>query len=462
MKKTIQTIALAVLCLRFRTNLYASITVFSLLTLIITLTANRVQGQETQQAEGITIGQQVPDVTINNIINYKTTSAKLSDFKGKLLILDFWATWCAPCIAMIPKMDSLQKVFDGKVQFLSVTYQDERTVKPFMDKLQNRNKTVYALTEVFNDKILHNLFPHTTLPHYVWIDAEGKLQATTGFEEVNADRIKAVLNQGNFTNLAVKKDVMLSYDKAKPLFFKDNGGELPDNSYHTLLSSFRNGLPSGFTVQKAGSDKGFRVTLRNTTLLWFYSIAYGEGKQYYGPKRIQLDIRDLSRIRFPENLPKTRENHLTWQEENTYCYEITLPPSIASDGFKFMQQDVDRLFPQYKVNIEKRDKTCLVLSVLPGGLKVNSTGGVSSSSFNAFGCKLQNVSLDLLFSRLNTNYFQNLPYPLVNESGYSGPADLQINAPLNDVDAVNQELDKYGLKFIEAERSIDMLVISDR
>ncbi len=437
MKKTIQTIVLAALCLFLSSVARA-------------------------QTAALKIGDTVPDITINNIINYKTTSAKLSDFKGKLLILDFWATWCSPCVAMIPKMDSLQKAFEGKVQFISVSYQDVKTVKVFMDKLQKQKKALYSLPEVVSDTVLHALFPHTTLPHYVWIGPEGKVKAITGFEEVSESRIKAALEQGSFNTIAAKTDVMLPYDKAKPLFINGNGGEWPGVPYHTLFTPFKNGLPPGFTVQKAGSNKGFRAALRNTTLLWFYSMAYGEGKQYYGPKRILLNVKDLSRFRFPDSLPKTRLNQLRWQEENTYCYEIILPPRIASEAYKFMQQDFERLIPQYSASVEKQNKTCLVLSVLPGGLKLKTSGGASSSNFNVFGCRMQNVSLDLFFSRLNTIYLQKHPYPIINESGSNSPVDLLVNAPLHDVDALNRELEKYGLKFISAERSIDMLVLSDR
>ena len=118
MKKTIEIIVLALLCLKSRTNLYASITAFSLLTLMTVLTASRVQGQETKQAGGITIGQQVPDVLIKTILNYNTTdgpatSAKVSDFRGKLLIIDFWATWCTSCIYKFPELDQLQDEFAG-------------------------------------------------------------------------------------------------------------------------------------------------------------------------------------------------------------------------------------------------------------------------------------------------------------------------------------------------------------
>lgn len=46
----------------------------------------------------LTVGDVMPDITFNNLVNYKSSSAKLSDFKGKLVILDFWATTCLSLI----------------------------------------------------------------------------------------------------------------------------------------------------------------------------------------------------------------------------------------------------------------------------------------------------------------------------------------------------------------------------
>lgn len=55
----------------------------------------------------LTIGDKVPDIVLNHVINYKAGDIKLSDFKGKLVILDFWSSWCGACIALFPHMDSL-------------------------------------------------------------------------------------------------------------------------------------------------------------------------------------------------------------------------------------------------------------------------------------------------------------------------------------------------------------------
>jgi len=88
---------------------------------------------------GIAIGQQVPDILIRNISGLngsdKTPAAlPLSAFKGKLLILDFWATWCAPCIASFPKMKMLQQKYQKDLQVILVNNEPVARVTAFLLK----------------------------------------------------------------------------------------------------------------------------------------------------------------------------------------------------------------------------------------------------------------------------------------------------------------------------------------
>ncbi len=80
---------------------------------------------KTSIAQGIQIGDNCPDVEIKQIINYPSGNARLSDFKGKALLIDFWFSACTACIEVMPKLDSLQREYGKDLQILLVNYESE-------------------------------------------------------------------------------------------------------------------------------------------------------------------------------------------------------------------------------------------------------------------------------------------------------------------------------------------------
>ncbi|MXV49940.1 redoxin domain-containing protein [Pedobacter sp. HMF7647] len=430
----------------------------SLLTLLF---SNNITAQKPPVLSNLKVGDTVPDVEILNIHNYKSNSAKLSDFRGKLLIIDFWGTWCASCVSMIPEMEKLQKQFNGKVQFLPVTGQKAEVVLPFLEKLGRQNGSNFKFPEVVQDTILFNMFPHNLYPHYVWISPAGKVLAITGYDEINSKSISRVLDN-NVKELEQKSDYrQFDYDLANPLVELLYGA--PKNitlsqKRYSFFSNYVPGLPAGYHLENNDSLRlnDWRITCTNMSPFWLFRLAYG-GSHYIPNACIDIKVRDTVKVRDTKAIFGKR-----WLEHYTYCYELSLPSELKQEAWEIMQKDLEYNLPDLNASIGKQQRLCYVLVRTSQKDKIVSKGGTPIADMNEFGYKLGNVKLKRLLSDLNFWYYDISPYCLIDETGYSLPADLVLNGNISDMDHLNKELNKYDLKFIKKEAEVMVLTISEK
>jgi len=104
-------------------------------------------------------------------INQKNVN--LEDFKGKLLILNFWATWCAPCKEEMPSLDDLQsnaKLDNLKIFPINIGQEDISKSKFFFKELDIKNLDIYIDSPI----TLAKKFSLRGVPTTIFFNKEGK------------------------------------------------------------------------------------------------------------------------------------------------------------------------------------------------------------------------------------------------------------------------------------------------
>lgn len=115
------------------------------------------------------IGNEAPEFRLE-LLNGK--QFRLSEQKGHVVVLDFWASWCGPCMQAMPSVDEVVREFDAQgVQLVTVNMQeDKETVKAALERLKLDSTVALDIDGATAEK-----YEVTAIPQTVIIDAEGKV-----------------------------------------------------------------------------------------------------------------------------------------------------------------------------------------------------------------------------------------------------------------------------------------------
>ncbi|MBC9795284.1 TlpA family protein disulfide reductase [Sinomicrobium weinanense] len=123
----------------------------------------------------------------------RSADGKIYDFnaaRDKVVLVNFWATWCPPCLAEMPDMQRLYESYGNKVVFLFVTGEDMGEVKEFLGK-KKWNLPVYTPMTRAPEKMYSSSIPAT------WIlDKKGNMVVQKkGAADWDSDKVKALLDR---------------------------------------------------------------------------------------------------------------------------------------------------------------------------------------------------------------------------------------------------------------------------
>ena len=135
-------------------------------------------------------GQPAPELRLPKLLNAPRPSlAGWRDLKDKAVVLEFFATWCDPCLDNIPRLNALAEKFNGKpVVFISITDESEADIAAF---LKTRRLAGWVAPEAGPE--VFKAFRVYGRPHTVLVGRDGKVAAFASPAEVTPEKIEELL-----------------------------------------------------------------------------------------------------------------------------------------------------------------------------------------------------------------------------------------------------------------------------
>lgn len=382
-------------------------------------------------------GDVVPNLSLGGLLNAPEASVQLSSLKGKLVILEFWATWCGPCLPAMEHLDKIKRAFPGQVEVIAVSDESAERISRYT---RNKPSSLW-----FHSDPVHSLrqyFPYHAIPHTVVIDKQGRLVANTSPGELTEKNIATLLIEGTIS-VTEKNDAAAGFDMMKDYFPKPAGF----NQYSFEVQPL---IPGGFPITRrfAGKSEWFgrRITILNSQVSIIFRNAFNVTSArtvYEGVEASEFDHRTT---------------------KDLYCMDVIVPLGKEKELNTYFQQQLLALDLKYGCRLEKRKMLSVVITCTdPSRLEgMGSTEGeapaaAGTSVIRATSYDRKQVPLDDLFRHFEN--FGLLKEPVTNETGIQGNFDLHFEFDAEDKHSFSNELAKLGLKAEKKEREVEVLVI---
>ena len=134
------------------------------------------------------VGEVAPEIIFESLMGADKKGGKLSDYRGNIIYLDFWASWCKPCLTSMPLLNELRSQLktDG-FEVLAINLDnDPDNGRNFLLKYPVDYPAVYN-----NDLDIYKRYKLNVLPTSYIIDKQGVVRyAHQGFKEADIDKIR--------------------------------------------------------------------------------------------------------------------------------------------------------------------------------------------------------------------------------------------------------------------------------
>jgi thiol-disulfide isomerase/thioredoxin len=382
----------------------------------------------------IQVGQPAPPLPFTQVLQAPDgTKTDWPSLRGKVVVLEFWATWCGACIEQIPHLNELIKsTTNANIQFIAVDDEEPAVVRKFISKIP-----IDGWLGLDTTKTIINVYDAETRPRTVVIDAQGRIAGILRPEQLTRVQLFS-LAQGNpviFPTDSVPLTIAQARAEADAGMTAPDEGPNGPGPKPLFDISVRPGDPQGKITFISGAPKGdtsFRLDALNAPLMALFYDASG-----LTPSR--FIIHGATDARFTL--------HVSASSGDVEQFGPAIQVALASAaGFKLTHV------------VEGQDVWVLQATPKAKTLLTPSDPGQGGSYYDEANHKIimRKSSLD----RLATALEMELNSPVVNESGINGAFDAIFDLPNVDPVHLKAALESnLGLTLVKARRNIDRVVL---
>lgn len=345
--------------------------------------------------------------------------------RGKVVVIEFWATWCGPCVAAIPHWNELGARLDPKKFQLITVDQSERAEK-VSEFLQRKPMAGWA--GVDGSGVVSKAYGVSAIPATMIVDQRGRFVAATTPEHLSADDLNAVFD-------GQKRQFGPPPEENRASVRIPKAAEAKSLSSETALFEIR------LTSARPGTDPFTGVV--NDTF-----------------EKRAVSAMDL--IADAWQVHKARIDWLSKNNQGFYNLRVTMPGLQRLWSFALYQQDVT-LALRVHAHKEQETRRVLVLRTTESAhalLKDTSLGPDAGKLCGYDGDRfvIQNVGLQDAAQELEKLF----GIPVVNETAHDGRVEVSVAAREGDLPGLKEALAKQaGLALTEETRPVEMLVVED-
>lgn len=365
----------------------------------------------------LSVGDTCPDLPFRYYFNKEMTSRNMHDYKGKWIILDFWASYCGGCIK---GLNELAEIVHEDLVVLPVSTEPPEKAIAFWNR--NHITSVLPMGTVIGTTDFDILFPRESVPHYVVLDPWSRVYAITYKEFMTYENIHALLagKDVEFADKTIhwRRDVDAAEAETT---CSDSVGRAHIRMYDPLK------IPSSGAFQVDTLVDCLRVKINNNSIYDLYLKTLEPQYAHLNKLRVIIGV-DSVDLFYRKSSGHYR---IDWMKENTYCYEAIFDKKQGLDFIKEkIRMDLDSYF-KLKGAIKQISQVVWKLSY--------SKGVPIDTSFS----ENNRMTLEGLRHALNTN--KMLPYVI-----FSGGLDMHHTATIyGSDDGARQQGPKHVLEWLE-------------